>query len=1014
MPDSTDKANHLIIGLGGTGGKVIRALRKQVYQTLRTEDPDAVNLRFLYVDTDGTLMETGDPSWKTLGRSVQLPKQSRLNIAGSLGIKSVIDNAAEYPGVSPWLGDKNAWADILQSMQGAQVMGGQKRRLGRFLFANKVKEFNGAVQQIVNEMTRGGSTAVTFHVVCGLAGGTGGGTVVDVLAQLRAAYGDASKKTLVYALLPERNPNATWAGPNYQANGFAALRELNALAIGQWAPHDISGDRLTTDGYRRVAERLDVADPYNVCYLFTDENAAGYRVDVDKALPEVVASFLFHKTVTAADVGASGLDALDRQERYELGSQGLGTEQDTTGGAPARARRFATFGVKTVSYPEEEILEYLTYAFAEQAALQLRHNHWSEAVGYSDQPPARSHDSFVRSPETQNRWRISDAHLTLSEGILDDERANRTWKPLDAEWQHAAQTYLLMVQQDKNKRQWADKLGVLFEKRFSEQFRKQGVQTFYVERARIRKRHVQAVRATVETELFERWTQGDLSLDEAAEMLGDVARELEERHRALDDKVEQQRGIAERYGEKATALDAEFAKTGVIPVFFNKLERLAKEKAQVLQQHYLARTRILAFEFAKTLLGSLRDEFDVLRGEVKESQSTLQQALDVFRAEAAARLTDDGEGDVQKQTVRFYDPEKVKGLGHRLVRDEGAQRTQTAAVRRALTQVAGAESTFTALNAAASVSTVVSLFEKQGAENVQTAHDAARSDGGPALLGVSILDRLEERFGSDTARLNQYFESIVRQSRAFATLSGDEEARAVPGRAGKFTTFTVILPETDEHPEFGRRLEAALRNAVPPGVTPDVVTSPTRSNEIVVLNVTTSMPARYLGPVGVLRQAYEQRCADGAQATLEIHTEHDGSHLPHLFLPSVQVVNEAKRPWLLLGRALDLFEEHEDEAGRPTWVYEILDEDGLPEAEVALGGSLLDAEERLPAQLAPTLEAAVRERLGGLEFEPAAARKAVFQRVVEEAKGVKAVARNGEAGAYADAARETKPILRLA
>lgn len=32
-------ANHLVIGLGGTGGSVLRALRKRIYEEFRSNDP---------------------------------------------------------------------------------------------------------------------------------------------------------------------------------------------------------------------------------------------------------------------------------------------------------------------------------------------------------------------------------------------------------------------------------------------------------------------------------------------------------------------------------------------------------------------------------------------------------------------------------------------------------------------------------------------------------------------------------------------------------------------------------------------------------------------------------------------------------------------------------------------------------------------------------------------------------------------------------------------------------------
>ena len=75
--------NHLVIGLGGTGGKVIRAVRKAIYQEFRKTEPDGVKLRFLYVDSSRELMGLDDPTWRTLGVNVQLDPRSQLSITGS-------------------------------------------------------------------------------------------------------------------------------------------------------------------------------------------------------------------------------------------------------------------------------------------------------------------------------------------------------------------------------------------------------------------------------------------------------------------------------------------------------------------------------------------------------------------------------------------------------------------------------------------------------------------------------------------------------------------------------------------------------------------------------------------------------------------------------------------------------------------------------------------------------------------------------------------------------------------
>jgi hypothetical protein len=44
-------ANNLILGLGGSGRKIIRSFRKAIYQEFRKENPTGVNIGYLYIDS---------------------------------------------------------------------------------------------------------------------------------------------------------------------------------------------------------------------------------------------------------------------------------------------------------------------------------------------------------------------------------------------------------------------------------------------------------------------------------------------------------------------------------------------------------------------------------------------------------------------------------------------------------------------------------------------------------------------------------------------------------------------------------------------------------------------------------------------------------------------------------------------------------------------------------------------------------------------------------------------------
>jgi hypothetical protein len=156
-------ANHVLIGLGGTGGKILRAFRRTIYQNYRAEQPKGPNIRYLYVDSSDEMMKHDDPSWKILGQSVQLPRASQLLISG-LNLGSVLEDIESYPGIAPWMGDRDAFRELLHSANAANIIGGQKRHLGRFLFACQVQKFREQLQSLVREIEVGGISGTDFHV----------------------------------------------------------------------------------------------------------------------------------------------------------------------------------------------------------------------------------------------------------------------------------------------------------------------------------------------------------------------------------------------------------------------------------------------------------------------------------------------------------------------------------------------------------------------------------------------------------------------------------------------------------------------------------------------------------------------------------------------------------------------------------------------------------------------------------------------------------------------------------
>ena len=927
--------NHFVIGLGGTGGKIIRALRKSLYQEFHGDKANNVDIGYLYVDSSSEMMAVDDPSWKTLGTSVQLPKASQLLITDA-NLGSRLDNLASYPGLKHWLGSPQDWRDILNSIVGA-TLGGQKRRLGRFLFACKVGNYREQVQTQVKQLQQSGETEVTFHIVVGLAGGTGSGSVIDAVAQLRDLYPDSKRfRILIYALLPDAYPHPNWDTGNYHANGFAALTELNAMSVGAYLPYDVTG----------VKERLTLNDPFNGCFVFGNENENGLMVDVDKDLPGIVADFLYQKIVAVNNVNWASLGRMENAENGD-GSP----ETAPQGRTPERSKRFLAFGIKRLAIPEEEISEYLTYSFARQAALQLRFNHWQAASGFIDEPRKLDFHAFVQQKETQLRWLLSDDHLSLALGILPEDVANKKWKSFTGEWEAVIPNFKLLVR-ERERATWLDELTKLCEKRYQDDYRTLGVAGFYRTKLKAGKDMAREIRTRIELELANEWQVGVKSAWDVSRLLIALLESLDERLKACDEQVARARHAEEQAQSRVLGNAQKWAGMGLLSRHvLGTPDSLLDAHGVFLQEMYVYRTRAEGWGFAKSLLMEIIAEVTDLKGEVDRTANTLQQALKKFEVGIHARLTDAGGGDMRQHLIRFYDPGQVKAISRRLVMDEAEQKTQTSRVRAALVEKIGPDLSFARFNQRVSESTFLDVLETVCEDNVRIAHQNLVQNPRERLLGVSIIDKLQGRYGANPQELKSYVSDLVTRAGNFVALEPLEIHRAAPGIPVGVPTavskFTVILPKAPEQAEFSSLLKEALRGAKTGDV--EIIESDVRPNEITLVSITNLFPLRYLKPLKFLEEKYRRRVeTGGARARLELHTEGDGTAWPRLYVASSAEVQHEALPYVLLAKALGLIHEGRNPA---TGAEEVLlltkDADGFDNSPVLLGSNFVASADSL-------------------------------------------------------------------
>ncbi|MGH9427177.1 MAG: tubulin-like doman-containing protein, partial [Terriglobia bacterium] len=765
---------------------------------------------------------------------------------------------------------------------------------------------------------------MTFHICCGLAGGTGSGSLIDVVSQVRNLYRESRNyRIIVYALLPDQFPKANWDTGNYHANGHAALLELNALSVNAFQPHNVAGN----------GDRLQLPDPFNGCYLFTNQNVNGLQVDVDKELPNIVADFLFQKIAAAT---AANWSTLARMENAENGD---GTPESRPGAnIGERSKRFLAFGIKRLAIPEEEIREYLTYKFARQAALQLRFNNWSDTLGFLDEPRNQDFGEFVKQKETQERWLISDDHLSLSRGILPEEISNKKWKPINQEWMDVIPQYVSLVQ-ERDKAGWLNELEKLCAQRFEDGYRGLGARKFYETKLAARKEHVREIRRRAESEIFEEWKNGVKSMHDISRLTNALVAALDERLKNVDNRILRAKENEEVAETKVKANRAEWAKVGFLSDMLGKRQKLLDAQGECLRDLYIYRTQGEAWNFAKKLLQDLITEITRLGTDVHNCAALIDESIKEFNERIAHRCNDE-KIDLRQSVVRFYKPDKVKEFGRDLDKDQTEQNRQAQGVRLALIEQLGESPGFATFHARIAKQRFFDVLEQKCETSATAAHDnliATNKERNP-LFGVNIVGTLEREFSGNEEGLRTFIHDLVSMAGNYLDFDPAEVNRSAPGIPAGIPTrvsqFMVIIPKAQEYVAFAENLKTLFRQQLRGDIPTEVIENDAKPNEITLVGVTNLFPLRYAKPLAFLKERYEKRLSQTdkpARVKLELHCEGDGSQYPELFVPSREKLLDKALPYVILAKTLQIIKPLTNQATGSTDLFLVeQDEYGLP------------------------------------------------------------------------------------
>ena len=337
-------APTLLIGLGGTGCKIIEKVSKMVSAEGRA------NIAFAVFDTDINDLrgiQERNPFIKTIQTSTKQTVGEYLNK----------DTHA-----------RDSWFPVNAILNGKTLTegAGQVRSISRLALetvirAGKMEPLHEAIQSLYKVEEDKADQALRVVVVSSLAGGTGSGLILPVAMYVRnylaTHFRQSANITRGFFILPEvfyEVIKGQTERNNLKANAYATLRELDAFLMRGDATLPeryfnsvrMQFPRAASDGY----EEYDVR-PYDFCFLFDAQNADGSKLN----------SFDQYLDHAANCIYAQSIGPMNKRSN---------SSEDNTIRKLAKERgrnRYAGAGASMLIYPFEDVRSFIALKWAKQS-----------------------------------------------------------------------------------------------------------------------------------------------------------------------------------------------------------------------------------------------------------------------------------------------------------------------------------------------------------------------------------------------------------------------------------------------------------------------------------------------------------------------------------------------------------------------------------------------------------------------------------------------------------------------
>jgi hypothetical protein len=449
---------------------------------------------------------------------------------------------------------------------------------------------------------------------------------------------------------------------------------------------------------------------------------------------------------------------------------------------------------------------------------------------------------------------------------------------------------------------------------YTSHFREEGVESFYVGKAKAIPEISKEIRHGIEAELFEKWKVGDVSIVELQKVSKLLLERMGEIRTELEARIKEAKEEYEACDQDRLDNVSEWSRLGILQRMVGAGARRYADHQGILTDYYTAKTMLIALEFAKQLAAKVFVELGKMDADILSFSQKINEAIEeTERLVAAQRKVNKGLEDMKGAIIEVSEDDAMTEFEVDLKIDKVDMPNISRQLRESILPQEDFVN-FGRLANEISVDDIKDAFDVKLSAVVKAKHDE-KADSDNKVLGLNILTQLQQKLRTDDD-IKKFAHDIVSQSGTLLNLNNDQLQLHLRNNEGCLSpdnpasrnrkVLYVSIPAPDENAGLGKfadKLEDAIKNTFyQNNVHAELIVDRWGASrkEILVLTYEYLFPMRAIEGIEVYKKWYDDTLyahnpRTNAQRSVDIHTE-----MCRRTLPSIMPLSDQSSPSIKL------------------------------------------------------------------------------------------------------------------